>query len=136
MSEVDHIADPVDIHVGAQVRARRKTLGVSQEALGDALGLTFQQVQKYERGANRVSASKLFAIAKTLQVPVSYFFDGLEDPVTGEGAAPAGPDAFVTLAGLSNGAELAAALSLLSSGDRALILQTVRRFVPGVAQVA
>jgi len=63
---------------------RRKMLGLSQEALADALKLTFQQVQKYERGANRVSASKLYEIAKTLQVPVSYFFDGLADPMTND----------------------------------------------------
>ncbi|MEH0198728.1 helix-turn-helix domain-containing protein [Caulobacter sp. CCNWLY153] len=74
----------VDLHVGGRVRMRRKMLGVSQEHLADALKLTFQQVQKYERGANRVSASKLYEIAKTLQVPVSYFFDGLADPVTDE----------------------------------------------------
>ncbi len=62
---------------------RRKLLGVSQEQLADSLGLTFQQVQKYERGANRVSASKLYEIARTLQVPVSFFFDGLADPMDG-----------------------------------------------------
>jgi transcriptional regulator with XRE-family HTH domain len=62
---------------------RRKLLGVSQEQLADALGLTFQQVQKYERGANRVSASKLYEIARTLQAPVSFFFEGLADPLTG-----------------------------------------------------
>jgi transcriptional regulator with XRE-family HTH domain len=62
---------------------RRKLLGVSQEQLADSLGLTFQQVQKYERGANRVSASKLYEIARTLQVPVSFFFDGLADPMEG-----------------------------------------------------
>jgi transcriptional regulator with XRE-family HTH domain len=73
--------NPVDLHVGGRVRMRRKLLGVSQEQLADALGLTFQQVQKYERGANRVSASKLYEIAKTLQVPVSFFFDGLADPM-------------------------------------------------------
>jgi transcriptional regulator with XRE-family HTH domain len=74
----------VDLHVGGRVRMRRKMLGLSQEALADALKLTFQQVQKYERGANRVSASKLYEIAKTLQVPVSYFFDGLADPMTND----------------------------------------------------
>ena len=74
----------VDLHVGGRVRMRRKLLGVSQEALGDAIGLTFQQVQKYERGANRVSASKLYDIAKALQAPVSFFFDGLADPLTAE----------------------------------------------------
>ena len=75
--------NPVDLHVGGRVRMRRKLLGVSQEQLADSLGLTFQQVQKYERGANRVSASKLYEISRTLQVPVSFFFDGLADPMDG-----------------------------------------------------
>jgi len=72
---------------------RRKLLGVSQEQLADSLGLTFQQVQKYERGANRVSASKLYEIAKTLQVPVSFFFDGLADPMDGSDADEIGQQA-------------------------------------------
>jgi transcriptional regulator with XRE-family HTH domain len=72
--------NPVDLHVGARIRLRRRMQGVSQEKLADALGLTFQQVQKYERGANRVSASKLYEIAAALHAPVSYFFDGLADP--------------------------------------------------------
>ena len=66
---------PVDIHVGSRVRMRRTLLGMSQEKLGDALGLTFQQVQKYERGANRVGASRLFEISRVLDVPVSFFFE-------------------------------------------------------------
>ncbi|NQE64471.1 helix-turn-helix domain-containing protein [Caulobacter sp. RHG1] len=74
----------VDLHVGGRVRIRRKMIDLSQEQLADAIGLTFQQVQKYERGANRISASKLYEIARTLQVPVSFFFDGLADPVTTE----------------------------------------------------
>lgn len=73
--------NPVDSHVGARVRIRRKMLGMSQQQLADALGLTFQQVQKYERGANRISASKLYGVAKALQVPVAFFFDGLADTV-------------------------------------------------------
>lgn len=68
---------PVDRHVGARVRARRELMGLSQSRLAEALGLTFQQVQKYERGANRISASKLWDIAHTLKVDVAYFFDGL-----------------------------------------------------------
>jgi transcriptional regulator with XRE-family HTH domain len=68
--------NPVDLHVGGRIRMRRKFLGLSQEQLAESIKLTFQQVQKYERGANRVSASKLFEIAKTLKVPVAYFFDG------------------------------------------------------------
>lgn len=67
--------DPVDIHVGVRLRLRRKLLGLSQEQLGRASGLTFQQIQKYERGTNRIGASRLFAFAKILGVSVSYFFD-------------------------------------------------------------
>ena len=69
-------AHPIDVHVGQAVRRLRKARGVSQEALAAALGLTFQQVQKYENGANRVSASKLFQISRFLQVEVSAFFEG------------------------------------------------------------
>ena len=79
--DLDRGPNPVDLHVGARIRMRRKLLGVSQERLADQLGLTFQQVQKYERGANRVSASKLYEIAKALQTSVAYFFDGLADTV-------------------------------------------------------
>ena len=75
--------NPTDKHVGARVRMRRMMLGMSQEKLGDALGLTFQQVQKYEKGANRIGASRLQQIAHILQVPVSFFFDGLADPIGG-----------------------------------------------------
>ena len=69
--------NPTDRNVGARVRMRRLQLGMSQTALADALGLTFQQVQKYEKGANRISASKLQQIANTLQVPVSFFFEDI-----------------------------------------------------------
>src|SRR5713226_5149805 len=79
------LPNPVDLHVGARIRLRRRMQGVSQEKLADALGLTFQQVQKYERGANRVSASKLYEIAAALHAPVSYFFDGLADPSSADG---------------------------------------------------
>jgi transcriptional regulator with XRE-family HTH domain len=70
--------NPIDKHVGSRVRMRRMMLGMSQEKLGDALGLTFQQVQKYEGGANRVSASRLSAMAEILGVPISYFFGDLQ----------------------------------------------------------
>ncbi len=72
----------IDTHVGARVRIRRKFLGLTQSDLAAALGLTFQQVQKYERGSNRISASKLFETAKTLKAPVAYFFEGYEDGTT------------------------------------------------------
>src|SRR6185312_10394535 len=68
--------NPTDKHVGARVRMRRMMLSMSQEKLGDALGLTFQQVQKYEKGANRIGASRLQQIAAILQVPVAFFFEG------------------------------------------------------------
>ena len=66
---------PVDAHVGARVRLRRTMLGMSQEKLAQALGLTFQQVQKYERGTNRVGSSRLYELSKILDVPIQYFFD-------------------------------------------------------------
>jgi len=69
------VPNPVDIHVGGRVRLRRTLLGLSQENLGDAVGLTFQQIQKYERGANRIGASRLFQLCHILDVPVSFFFD-------------------------------------------------------------
>jgi len=69
--------DPLDAHVGSRIRLRRQLLGLSQERLGNALGLTFQQVQKYERGANRVSASRLFDLSMVLGIPVSFFFDDI-----------------------------------------------------------
>ena len=68
--------NPIDKHVGSRVRMRRMMLSMSQEKLGDALGLTFQQVQKYEKGTNRICASRLQQIAHILQVPVSFFFEG------------------------------------------------------------
>jgi len=71
------VSNPIDIHVGARLRQRRTLLGMSQEKLGDAVELTFQQVQKYERGANRMGASRLFQFGQILDVPVHYFFEGL-----------------------------------------------------------
>jgi transcriptional regulator with XRE-family HTH domain len=70
---------PIDVHVGARIRLRRTLLGMSQERLGEALGLTFQQVQKYERGVNRVGASRLFDLSRVLDVPISFFFDDMPD---------------------------------------------------------
>ena len=82
---------PVDVHVGARMRQRRTLLGMSQEKLGTAVGLTFQQIQKYERGSNRIGSSRLFEFAKVLDVPVSYFFDEMPSnalsgrPMSGRG---------------------------------------------------
>ncbi len=84
MSDQDNTPHPIDTHVGGRVRMRRKLLGVSQEKLADSLGLTFQQIQKYERGSNRISASKLYEIGKALDAPVSFFFEGLDQAEAAE----------------------------------------------------
>ena len=87
-------AHHIDIHAGTRVRTRRKALKISQQELAKHLNLTFQQVQKYERGSNRISASKLFEIAQVLQVPVAYFFEGY--PTDGTAShVPASPQAEV-----------------------------------------
>jgi transcriptional regulator with XRE-family HTH domain len=89
--------NPVDQHVGSRVRLRRMLLGMSQERLGESMGLTFQQVQKYEKGVNRIGASRLFQISKILDVPVQFFFeesphvDGRKAP----GMAEADSEAFI-----------------------------------------
>lgn len=79
--------NPIDIHVGSRIRLRRNMLGMSQEKLGESLGITFQQIQKYEKGTNRVGASRLQAIASILNVPVAFFF---EDAPGHEGGNPGG----------------------------------------------
>ena len=79
--------DPVDIHVGKRLKLRRTLVGMSQDRLGELLGITFQQIQKYERGTNRVGSSRLFAIGRILDVPVAWFFEGFEL----EAAEPATP---------------------------------------------
>lgn len=102
LSDTERNPNPVDLHVGARIRMRRKILGVSQERLAEDLGLTFQQIQKYERGANRVSASKLYEIARSLQSSVGYFFEGLADTVDGmsENGEPFVHDFLMTPEGL------------------------------------
>ena len=82
--------DPVDVHVGARIRERRLVLGMSQEALGDRLQISFQQLQKYERGANRVSASTLHRLTQILDAPISYFFDGAPTDEVGSGTVTSG----------------------------------------------
>ncbi len=76
-AEREHRPSPIDVHVGSRVRLRRTLLGMSQERLGEALGLTFQQVQKYERGVNRIGASRLYDLSRVLDVPISFFFDDM-----------------------------------------------------------
>ena len=75
------VPNPVDIHVGGRIRLRRTLLGLSQEKLGESIGLTFQQVQKYERGTNRVGASRLYDLSRVLDVPLQFFFDDMSGEV-------------------------------------------------------
>lgn len=83
--------NPIDVHVGARLRLRRTLLGLSQEKLGEAVGITFQQLQKYERGSNRISASRLYNLSQVLGVPVSYFFDDMPLPDSTTSLAAASP---------------------------------------------
>jgi len=86
--------NPIDVHVGSRIRLRRTLMGMSQERLGEALGLTFQQVQKYERGVNRVGASRLYDLSRVLDVPISFFYDDMPECVGGPRAAGRGPVGF------------------------------------------
>jgi transcriptional regulator with XRE-family HTH domain len=90
------LPDPIDKHVGSRVRMRRMMLGINQEKLGNALKLTFQQVQKYEKGTNRISASRLQQMANILQVPVTFFFEGAPGQSKLDGSAPSPAYAYVT----------------------------------------
>jgi len=76
MMQSKKIPNPIDVHVGSRIRLRRNMLGISQEKLGESLGVTFQQIQKYEKGTNRVGASRLQAISSILNAPVAFFFEG------------------------------------------------------------
>jgi transcriptional regulator with XRE-family HTH domain len=84
--------NPIDIHVGGRVRLRRMLIGMSQEKLGEHLGLTFQQVQKYEKGANRIGASRLYKIAEVLGVTVQYFYEDMPEIMDGDGENGFGED--------------------------------------------
>lgn len=84
--------NPIDVHVGSRVRLRRMLVGMSQEKLGEQLGLTFQQVQKYEKGTNRIGASRLYQIARILSVPVQFFYDDMAEAAARPQAGFAEPD--------------------------------------------
>ena len=89
--------NPVDIHVGSRLRLRRMLVGLSQEKLGDRMGLTFQQIQKYEKGVNRIGASRLFKLSQVLDVPVQFFFEGMPsaDGKSAAGMAESDSEAFL-----------------------------------------
>ncbi len=99
MNQSVRAPNPVDVHVGTRVRLRRTLLGMTQTGLGQAIGLTFQQVQKYERGVNRIGSSRLYDLARVLDVPVNFFFDEMPKDVASKSTAassgpPEGAEAF------------------------------------------
>ena len=114
----------VDVYVGARIRARRKERGVSQGSLAAALGITFQQVQKYERGMNRVSASKLFEIAGIFDTPIQWFFDGLDQsaPAATAEAVLAG----AAFAATSEGLEIIRSFPTLTRSERSAVVALLR----------
>ncbi|MGD2134108.1 MAG: helix-turn-helix transcriptional regulator [Maricaulaceae bacterium] len=115
----------VDARVGDRIRMRRNLLGVSQQALGAAIGISFQQIQKYENGANRIGASRLVQIAKALDTPVSYFFEGVERTSARATRKEAQISAFLSSA---DGARLTAAwLDIEDAGLRQVVLDLVQR---------
>lgn len=121
---------PVDVHVGARLRLARKARQRTQGELGHAIGVSAQQIQKYERGTNRLSASTLFRLCGFLGRPVAWFYEGLEP--TGSASA-GGPDAITALMASSEGARLAMAMARLSPAMRRKVLAVVRAFLPDPA---
>ncbi len=134
MMVVKKAPNPIDKHVGSRVRMRRMMLGMSQEKLGDALDLTFQQVQKYEKGTNRIGASRLQQIADILQVAVAFFFEGAPHAADGshfEGAADAPSPAYVSeFLASSDGLALTKAFMLITDP------KLRRRIVDLIEQIA
>lgn len=126
--KTDRSPNPVDLHVGARVRMRRKFLGMSQEGLAETIDLTFQQVQKYERGSNRISASKLYEIARALKAPVAYFFEGYGQTEAVEGFSESESEQFVHgFLMTTEGIELAEAFPRIKSAKlRRRVLELVR----------
>lgn len=122
------VPDPIDVHVGKRIRDRRRALGVSQEKLAEGIGVTFQQVQKYEKGSNRVSASKLWQTAGVLQTDISHFFDGLKSAEPG--FAEVGADFVLDLMSTPEGQELAALFPRIQRRNvRKRMLELIRSLV-------
>jgi len=128
--------NPIDKHVGSRVRMRRMMLSMSQEKLGDALGLTFQQVQKYEKGTNRIGASRLQQIAHILQVPVSFFFEGAPASPSGGGSQGGGMNEAPSPAYVSDFLATSDGLSLTKSFMRIKNSKLRRKIVDLVEQIA
>ena len=124
--------DAMDMHVGTRLRARRLQLGMTQEQLADSVGLTFQQIQKYERGVNRMGASRLWEVARALDVPLEYFYRDGDAPVAPAYGFADRQDAFGEALGLSGEArELLDAFGRISDGlVRQRVLDLVKSLAP------
>ena len=127
---------PTDLYVGTRIRFRRRTLKVSQEKLAERLGLTFQQIQKYERGANRVSASKLQEIANSLDTTVGYFFEGLPSSAGSDGDRQDGAEALTKFLASAENLELVNILAELPPTVRRHFLGLARALLPSESQGA
>lgn len=117
--------NPTDIYVGSRIRMRRKMLGLSQEKLGEKLGITFQQIQKYEKGTNRVGASRLQAMSDALEVPVAYFFP--DNPTAPDGMKEEGATFMMDFMSTSEGLDLSRAFTRIKNPKvRRKIVELVR----------
>ncbi len=129
---------PIDVHVGGRVRLRRMLLGMSQDKLGHALGLTFQQIQKYEKGVNRIGASRIFELSQLLDVPVQYFYDDF-DSAGGRsyGFAEGDEDAFMELLRSPEGVQLCRHFAEIKDMRvRKRVLELVKTLANGATQNA
>lgn len=130
VTDEDRGPNPIDRHVGLRMRMRRKELGLSQERLAEAVGLTFQQIQKYERATNRVSASKLWELSRALKTHVGYFYEGLTEL---EGEVQQSMHDFLLA---PDGLELAANFPRIDTRLRRRVLELVRAMVGDEAEAA
>jgi len=120
----------IDVHVGARIRMRRQLINMSQERLGELLGITFQQVQKYEKGSNRISASRLFYASKTLGVPVQFFYDGLPGSEGIDGLRESGSgDEFSAAMMSPEGVQLAKAFKEADSSTKRKLIASLARLI-------
>ncbi|MDE2385689.1 MAG: helix-turn-helix transcriptional regulator [Alphaproteobacteria bacterium] len=119
----------IDVHVGARIRMRRQLINMSQERLGELLGITFQQVQKYEKGSNRISASRLFYSAKTLGVPINFFFEGLPGTEEGGGLSDGSGDEFSAAMMSPEGVQLAKAFKDANTTTKRKLIASLARLI-------
>jgi transcriptional regulator with XRE-family HTH domain len=129
-------ANPVDVQVGNRVRIRRMLIGMSQEKLGELLGLTFQQVQKYEKGVNRIGAGRLYDISRILGVPIDYFYDGIHAP-SAEGVAEDGAPPVMEFVSSGEGLQLSLAFMKIKDAKvRKRVLDLVKSLAEEEAEKA